>query len=236
MIYINSPGGSVAPTQDIYRRILELRKKIPVICTMGDVAASGGYYLAAACEEIYVLPGTTTGSIGVIFQFFNFENLVSWAKLKPVTIKAGKFKDIGSPFREMKVEELAYLQDLLNQVHEQFIKDILSQRSAKIKENVLREQADGRIFTGEQAIKLGFADKVGGFNEALKNLRETKNLGDLEVRRFPKPRRKKDSLLAQMDGKSNFSEQLKSLGIDHLHPFQGMAPMLLPSYLLQAGR
>ncbi|MEZ4815657.1 MAG: signal peptide peptidase SppA [Bdellovibrionota bacterium] len=227
LLFINSPGGSVAPTQDLFARVLELKTKIPVVCSMGDVAASGGYYLAAACDEIYALPGTTTGSIGVIFQFFNLENLVSWAKIKPVTIKAGKMKDVGSPFRELAPEERAYLENLLKEVHEQFIMDIAKIRSEKIPLEKLREVADGRIFTGEQALNLGLVDKSGGPKDAIKWLKEDKKLGDLKIVRLPYPKRNIGGILGKLATES--STPMERI-FDQLHPFQGMVPMLLPSH------
>lgn len=226
MIYINSPGGSVAPTQDLFTRVIELKKSIPVVCSMGDVAASGGYYLAAACEEIYAHPGTTTGSIGVIFQFFNFENLVSWAKLKPVTIKSGKMKDVGSPFRELSVEERSYLENLLKEVHEQFINDIAKIRNEKIPLEKLREVADGRIITGEQALNLGLVDKSGGPNDAIKWLKEDKKIGDLKVVRLPRPKRNIGGILGKLASDSTPMDRI----LDQIHPFQGLVPMLLPAH------
>jgi protease IV len=222
LVYINSPGGAVAPTQDIMRRLLELRKTVPVVCSMGDVAASGGYYLATACSDIYALPGTTTGSIGVIFQFFNMQNLVSWAKLKPVTIKAGKMKDVGSPFRDMRPDEVAYLEGLLAEIHEQFIGDVAKGRENKIAIEKLREVADGRVMTGDQALKVGLIDKIGGPMDAIKALREEKKLGDLDVVRLPRPKRGFGSYFTKT--------QPLDLVLDQLHPFQGMVPMLLPSH------
>ncbi len=226
LVYINSPGGSVAPTQDLFMRVLELKKTIPIVCSMGDVAASGGYYLAAACDDIYALPGTTTGSIGVIFQFFNMEGLATWAKLKPVTIKSGKMKDVGSPFRELAPEERSYLENLLKEVHEQFIMDIAKTRSEKIPLEKLREVADGRIMTGEQALKLGLVDKNGGPKDAIKWLQDDKKLGDLKVVRLPRPKRNIGGILGQLTTDANPMERI----LDQLHPFQGLVPMLLPAH------
>jgi protease-4 len=226
LVYINSPGGSVAPTQDIQRRLLQIRNKIPVVCSFGDLAASGGYYLASACEKIFALPGTTTGSIGVIFQIMNIEELANWAKIKPVTIKAGKLKDIASPFRTMTPEERKYLEDLLDEVHEQFIRDVAKGRKSKISESNLRQVADGRILTGEQALKVGLIDEIGGPNDALAFLRNDKKIGNkAEVKKFPHPKKGLKGLFAES----------KSRGIiDEVRPllasFHGLVPMLLPNY------
>ena len=226
LVYVNSPGGSVAPTQDIQRRLIELRKTVPVICSFGDLAASGGYYLASACEKIFALPGTTTGSIGVIFQIMNLEDLANWAKIKPVTIKAGKLKDIASPFRTMTPEERKYLQDLLDQVHEQFIQDVAKGRNSKISESVLRKIADGRILTGEQALKEGLVDQIGGPKDALNFLRKDKALGEkAELIRLPLPKKGLRSLIAESKAPGIFDE-VRPL----LNSFHGLIPMLLPSY------
>ena len=225
LIYINSPGGSVAPTQDLYNRVVELKKTIPVVCSMGDVAASGGYYLSAACDEIYALPGTTTGSIGVIFQFFNVENLVNWAKVQPITIKAGKMKDVGSPFRAVAPEERAYLENLLKEVHEQFIRDVAKGRTEKkITLENLRLIADGRIITGEQALKAGLVDKNGGPKDALNWLKVDKKLGNLNIVKLPNAKRSLGGLLTKVSDLNTASQLL-----DQLHPVNGMLPMLLPA-------
>jgi signal peptide peptidase SppA len=224
-LYINSPGGSVAPTQDLYNRVVELKKTIPVVCSMGDVAASGGYYLSAACDEIYALPGTTTGSIGVIFQFFNVENLVNWAKVQPITIKAGKMKDVGSPFRAVAPEERAYLENLLKEVHEQFIRDVAKGRTEKkITLENLRLIADGRIITGEQALKAGLVDKNGGPKDALNWLKVDKKLGNLNIVKLPNAKRSLGGLLTKVSDLNTASQLL-----DQLHPVNGMLPMLLPA-------
>lgn len=226
LIFVNSPGGSVAPTQDIYRRILELRKKIPIVCSFGDVAASGGYYLATACEQIFALPGSTTASIGVILQLFNAEGLANWAKIKPLTIKAGKLKDVGSPFRAMTDEERAYLQTLISEVHEQFIRDVAKGREKKITEVALREIADGRIMTGEQALKVGLVDQSGGPRDALQWLRKEKNIAkDVEVIHLPRPRRTFESLFAQSK-LATLLDEVRPI----TRPFHGLIPMLLPTY------
>lgn len=226
LVYVNSPGGSVAPTQDIQRRLIELRKSIPVVCSFGDLAASGGYYLASACEKIFALPGTTTGSIGVIFQIMNVENLANWAKIKPVTIKSGKLKDVASPFRSMTPEERKYLQTLLDEVHEQFIRDVAKGRENKITEANLRLVADGRILTGEQALKEGLIDQIGGPNEALQFLRKDKNLGQkTELLKLPHPKKGLRGLFAESKAPGLLDEVRP-----FLNSFHGLVPMLLPSY------
>jgi protease-4 len=226
LVYINSPGGSVAPTQDIQRRLIELRKTVPVVCSFGDLAASGGYYLATACEKIFALPGTTTGSIGVIFQIMNVENLANWAKIKPVTIKSGKLKDVASPFRTMTPEEKKYLQTLLDEVHEQFIRDVAKGRENKITEANLRNVADGRILTGEQALKEGLVDQIGGPTDALRFLRKDKKLGeDSELLKLPHSKKGLRALFAESRTHGILDEVRP-----FLNSFHGLVPMLLPSY------
>jgi len=161
VIRINSPGGSVAPSQEIYEAVYKLREKKTVYCSMEDVAASGGYYIAAACEQIFANPGTLTGSIGVIMSFMNLKGLYQWAKVEPLTLHAGKFKDIGSQERPMREDERVLLQSMLDEVHAQF-KSAIKLGRPNLSDAVLQEYADGRILTGSKAKELGFVDHLGG--------------------------------------------------------------------------
>src|SRR3970282_2376828 len=120
VLRIDSPGGAVGPSQEIYSEILKLREKKPVIATLGSVGASGGYYIACAAQKILANPGTITGSIGVIAQFVSYEQLVKWAKLDVEVIKSGEFKDVGSPFKKMTETEKQYMQQLIDNVYSQF--------------------------------------------------------------------------------------------------------------------
>lgn len=160
ILRVNSPGGAVGPTQEIYEEIVRIDKKIPVYASFGVVAASGGYYIGSACREIYANAGTLTGSIGVIMKFMNLSKLYDFAKVKEKVIKAGKYKDIGSPSREMTLEENQILQSTMNVVHHQFISDIEKRRKDKIKGKLV-DLAQGQIFSGEEALKLGLVDKIG---------------------------------------------------------------------------
>ncbi len=164
IVRIDSPGGGVAAAQEIYDTILRIKKKKKVVVSMGTVAASGGYYIACGADRIVAEPGTITGSIGVIMEFFDVGNLLKWAKIKSEVVKSGKFKDTGSPFRGMKPEEKEYLQSVINDVLEQF-KTVVSE-NRHIPMNKLDKIADGRIFAGDQAIKLGLIDKLGGLHTA----------------------------------------------------------------------
>lgn len=168
ILRINSPGGAVGPTQEVYeeiRRIDELytssegKEGKPVFASFGSMAASGGYYLGAATRRIYSNPGTITGSIGVIMQFMDASKLYELAKLRQVNIKAGKYKDVGQPNRSMTEEEKQLLESMIAGVHDQFIRDIERTRKGKMKKD-LRELAQGQIFSGEQAYKLGLVDEL----------------------------------------------------------------------------
>ena len=196
---ISSPGGAVGPTQEIYEEIVRIDKKIPVYASFGSVAASGGYYLGAACRSIYANAGTLTGSIGVIMQFMNLSKLYEFAKVKPKTIKAGRYKDIGSPSRDMTEEEDAIMQKTMNVVHLQFIKDISSRRGKRIKGN-LSELAQGQIFSGEEAKKSGLIDEIGSLWTLGRFIHKDLKLeGDFKLNYI------------ELKKKSSFSSILKSL-------------------------
>ena len=163
---INSPGGVVAPTQELHDAVLRLRQAgKPVVASLGAVAASGGYYVAVACSEIYANPGTLTGSIGVIMQLANFEQLMKKVGVDYVVVKAGQFKDIGNVARAMTPDERRVMQALLDDVHGQFIGAVATGRKLP-REDVVRF-ADGRVFSGTQAKELRMVDALGGLEEAV---------------------------------------------------------------------
>lgn len=167
LLRINSPGGSVASVQEIFNEIMAIRKsgKI-VVASMADVAASGGYYIAAAADKIVANPGTITGSIGVIMETGNFQELFKKIGVKLVVIKSGKHKDSGSPHRPLTAEERKIFQSLIDDAYQQFIEAIIEGRKMD-KEKLLR-LATGRVFTGSQALKAGLIDALGGKVEAIK--------------------------------------------------------------------
>ena len=163
---INSPGGVVGPTQELHDAILKTRQAgKPVVASLGAVAASGGYYAAVACDQIYANPGTLTGSIGVIMQLANLEQLMKKVGVDYVVVKAGAFKDIGSVGRAMTTEERRTLQALLDDVHAQFIGAVAAGRKLE-REEVVRF-ADGRVFSGVQAKELKMVDVLGGLEDAV---------------------------------------------------------------------
>lgn len=170
VVRINSPGGAIAPSQEIYAAIRAARARHdkPIIASMDSVAASGGYYIAAACDEIVANPGTITGSIGVVLQWFDMKELVHWAKMKPETITSGQLKAAGSPFRELTEAERLYFQRIVNQLHLQFVRAIAEGRKGKLTQAEVAALADGRVFTGEEALALKLVDKLGSIDEAVR--------------------------------------------------------------------
>lgn len=166
---IDSPGGAIAPSQEIYEAIRTTRAESgkPIVASMSNVAASGGFYIAAACDRIVANPGTITGSIGVILEWMEVKDLLAWAKLKPQTITAGALKATGSPFKDLTVEERAYLTSVVDQLHSQFIRAVAEGRRGKLTQAEVEHLADGRIFTGEQALGLKLVDQLGSLDDAV---------------------------------------------------------------------
>jgi len=165
VLRIDSPGGAVAPSQEIYRAVMRAKKDKKVVCSMGTVAASGGFYVASACDKIYASPGTITGSIGVISEFPHVSQLMALAKIDVDTIKSGAMKDSGSPLREMTDSERKFFQGFVNGVYEQFLDDVSAAR--KIPKETLRPLADGRILTGQQALEHHLIDELGNLEDAI---------------------------------------------------------------------
>lgn len=165
VLRINSPGGAVGPAQEIYEEVGKLAKVKPVVVSMGAVAASGGYYVAVPASRILANPGTLTGSIGVIMQFTNIEELLAKIGLKSQVVKSGAHKDIGSVTRPMTEQEREILQQLIDDVHQQFVTAIAEGRKMDLKR--VKELADGRIYTGRQALKIGLVDELGNLQDAV---------------------------------------------------------------------
>lgn len=165
VLRIDSPGGAVVPSQEIYEEVKNAAVKKKVIASMGSMAASGGYYIASPASKIVANPGTITGSIGVILEIPNVEGLMNKIGVTSQVIKSGKHKDIGSAFRGIKEEEKEILQGVMDNVHAQFIEAVSVGRKMDI-ENV-RKISDGRIFTGEQAVEQGLVDELGTLEDAI---------------------------------------------------------------------
>ena len=167
VLRINSPGGGVAPSQEIYEEIIKTRQesKKPVVASMGSLAASGGYYIASAADVIVANPGSITGSIGVLIQIPNVSGLLQKIGVKSVVVKSGEHKDLASPTREMTDAERQILQRLLDDVHDQFIDAVAKTR--KLDRKKVEALADGRIFSGREAQSLGLVDQIGNLQDAI---------------------------------------------------------------------
>ncbi len=166
ILRVDSPGGAVVPSQEIYEEIKRTTKVKPVVVSMGSVAASGGYYISCPATKIIANPGTLTGSIGVLLELPNIKGLLDKIGVKAEVIKSGKYKDITSPFKNIQPDEKEVLQRLIDDVHEQFVKAVSEERKIPL-ENV-RKIADGRVFTGNKAKELGLIDEIGDFEYAVK--------------------------------------------------------------------
>jgi protease-4 len=168
VLRIDSPGGAVVPSQEIFEEVQKTRAegKIKLVTSMGNVAASGGYYIAAATDRIVANPGTLTGSIGVIMELANVKDLLEKVGVKSVVIKSGRHKDMASPFRAMTEQDRALLQNVLDDVHGQFIEAVANGRALEVEQ--VKTLADGRIFTGKQAQSVRLVDELGDLHDAIK--------------------------------------------------------------------
>ena len=192
LLRMDTPGGGVAASQEIADQVKWLRteKGKKVVISMGSVGASGGYYIACAADKIYANRGTITGSIGVIAEWVNYGNLLKWAQLQPEVIKSGELKDVGSPTRETTPKERAYLQGLINQMFEQFVSAVADGRKEFLTRDQVKQLADGRVYTGEEALKEKLIDDLGNYDAALKGTAELVGIkGEPQVVTPPKPRR-----------------------------------------------
>lgn len=167
ILHINTPGGGAAASEEIYRAVRRVReqKKKRVVASIETLGASGGYYVASAANKIFADEASIVGSIGVIAEWYNYGDLVRWAKLKDVVIKAGALKDTGNPNRDLTPEERVYLQSLIDDMHGQFIRAVADGRKMKVDE--IKAIADGRVWTGSQALGLKLIDQVGDFETAV---------------------------------------------------------------------
>ncbi len=190
ILHVNSPGGGVAASEEIYREVKRIHdaKKKHIVASIETVGASGAYYVASASDKIYADKGSIVGSIGVIAQWVNYGELLRWAKLKDITLKAGEFKDTGNPSREMTPAEHEYLQSLIDNMHTQFIQAVADGRRAK--ESDIRSIANGKVWTGEQALSMKLIDQVADFEEAVKDTAKSVGIkGEPSLVYPPKPRR-----------------------------------------------
>ncbi len=165
VVRIDSPGGTVGASQELYEELQRVSKRKPVVVSLGSVAASGAYYVALGGTRILASPGTITGSIGVILQVPNFEKLLKKVGIEPVVLKSGRYKDLLSYYRSPSPEEKRLLKETLAEIHRQFMRAVAERRGLKLKE--VRKIADGRVFTGERARALGLVDELGNFSRAV---------------------------------------------------------------------
>ncbi len=191
VLRIDSPGGVVGPSQEIYAEVKKLCAKKKVVVSMGSLAASGGYYIAAPASLIMANPGTITGSIGVLMKLSNIEGLMGKIGMKAYTLKTGKYKDAGSPLRSMTDQDKAMLQGVIDNAHSQFVRAVAEGRRLPVAE--VSRIADGRIFTGEQALALRLIDKIGTLQDAVE---EAGRLGGIKGEpQVIRPARKRNLLL-----------------------------------------
>ena len=210
VLRINSPGGVVAPTQEIFNAVRRLREaKKPVVASLGSVAASGGYYVAVAADRIYASPGTLTGSIGVVMQLANLEGLLKKVGVEYVVVKAGAYKDVGNIARAMTPEERRILQALLDDVYDQFVTAVAEGRS--LDPQVVRGFAEGRIYSGRQAQGLKMVDDLGGLEEAIEAAAKMAGLPAKPRVIYPRRRFSLRGLLSNEMGLGPLSRVLPSL-------------------------
>jgi protease-4 len=223
IIRVDSPGGLVAPCQELYQTLKRFDR--PKIVTMGSLAASGGYYIAVTGDHIFANPGTITGSIGVIMEAIEFTGAMEKLGVKSEVIKSGKYKDTGSPFRAMRPDERETLESMVMNVYEQFVRDVMAGRK-KMTEEAVRALADGRVFSGEEAQALGLVDSLGGYDEALAL---AKQLGGL-----PKD---KDPEILYEDGQTGLLGSLIGNSFGFLRPMGEavVAPGLTMKYIYHPG-
>ncbi len=208
VIRIDSPGGAVAPSQEIFEAVKKLSAKKPVAVSMGTTAASGGYYIAVGSDMIFANPGTVTGSIGVISQFFNFEDVMDTVNVKVHTVKTGEFKDSGSPFKEFSESDERFFNALIDDIYLQFIEDIAESRKMELAE--VRKLADGRVFTGRQAKELKMIDAIGTIDDAVAYVASQSGVSGEPTVVYPAPERK--SLMSELlfSGMSTALEQVQA--------------------------
>ena len=208
VLRVDSPGGVVAPSQEIYDEVRKFAAKKKIIVSMGSLAASGGYYISAPATLIYANPGTITASIGVILKLSNIEALMDKIGIKSYTLKTGRFKDSGSPLRELSKEDRAMLQAVIDNTHEQFVRAVAAGRKLPVEE--VRKIADGRILSGEQAMGMKLVDRLGTLQDAIEEAGRLVGIkGEPEV--ISPPKKKIDYWDVLVDGmEEKFSGTLRS--------------------------
>jgi protease-4 len=198
ILHVNSPGGGVAASEEIYTQVKRIRdeKKKRIVASIESVGASGAYYVSSATNKIYADKGSIVGSIGVIAQWVNYGELLHWAKMKDITLKAGAFKDTGNPTRDLTPAEQAYLQSLIDNMHIQFIQAVAEGRKAKVED--IKAIADGKVWTGEQALSLKLIDQVADFQAAVDDTAKAVGIKGEPV--LVRPERERKTLLDVLFG------------------------------------
>src|SRR5881392_1923941 len=178
ILHVNSPGGGVAASEEIYREVKRIRdeKKKRIVSSIQTVGASGAYYVSSATNKIYADSGSIVGSIGVIAEWVNYGDLLHWAKLKPEDLKVGQFKDTGDPTRELTPAERQYMQGLIDNMYGQFVQAVADGRHAKVAD--IKPIADGRVWTGEQALGMHLVDQIADFRSAVQDTAKSVNISE----------------------------------------------------------
>lgn len=222
ILRIDSPGGAVGPTQEIYEEIQRIDKKKPIYASFGSIAASGGYYIGAATRKIWANPGTLTGSIGVIMEFMDLSRLYEFAKVSPQTVKAGRYKDAGNPSRSLTPEEKDMMDKLIAGVHKQFIGDIMKRRAGKIKGDIT-ELAQGQIFSGESAMEAGLVDSMGSLWTAGRAIHTDLKIKDEFALKFIDKKKK----MGFLDLMGSLEESVSKLNFNSLAEMANTKPRLM---------
>lgn len=214
ILRLDSPGGAVAASQEIYDKVLEVKKDKKVVVSMGTVAASGAYYIACAADRIVANPGTITGSIGVIIESFGVHELMGKISIESRVIKSGEFKDVGNPFRELTPSDRVYLQNLTDNMYNQFARTVTKSRN--IAADQINRIAEGRIFTGEEAQKMGLVDEMGNIYHAISVAKQLTGLPEDAEVRWPREPGVIERLFGQENAHVTLESLLKKLGVIHV--------------------
>ncbi|WP_020588997.1 signal peptide peptidase SppA [Desulfobacter curvatus] len=213
VLRVDSPGGGIGPSQEVYRELMKNRDAKTVIASMGSVAASGGYYIACAAQGIVANSGTITGSIGVIMEYANIEQIAQKIGISPVVIKSGEYKDMGSPMRAIKEREKQLFQNLVDELHAQFVSDAAAARDMET--DVMAKLADGRVYTGQTAMKLKLVDRIGNLDDAVQWAGQIAGIEEELIPVYPKAdkmtlfKKLAETLLQDVNWGTKLSEQFR---------------------------
>jgi len=234
IINVNSPGGAVGPSQEIYSELIKTRNQFskPVVCYTSGLMASGGYYVALGCDKIIVAPGALLGSIGVIMSFANLEKLYDWAKISRYSITSGKFKDSGAEYRSMRDDEKKLFQEMIDEVYSQFKSTVKEARKEITPEN-LQTYTDGRVFTGQKAVDLKYADAVGTYDEAVDAAAAMADLKKDQYEIFSIPKKKKSIFdFGEEETDDTINGVVKKVIQNGVQNLLGLQLMNQPTYLM----